>query len=133
MPMHVPPSGVAGQEPTPLAGAVLAAQGGPVQVRGAHSPPTQAKGNEPVSTPDVHAIPLHDEPLAVEGQEPVPYRGADKAGQGGDVTGGLHVPIVDQTPLLHVSVMDPDCTPLVHVMAAHDPPSDVTGHEPVLN
>lgn len=58
----------------------------------------------------MHWIPVQVEPEGVDGQDPVPYCGAFIAEQGG---GALHTRL-DQTPLVHVSVVEPDATPKVH-------------------
>jgi hypothetical protein len=50
-------------------------------------------------------------PLAVSGQDPLPYWGALTAGQEVADDGGLQVPKADHAPLVQVRDMEPDATP----------------------
>jgi len=103
----------------------MAAQGGATQVTLDQVPELHVSCVEPDFTPYVHDT-RHVPPFAVAEQEPEPYCG-------GEVSAAQPAPwqmSVDHTALVHVRVVLPLATPLVHVMLVQVPPSLVAGHVP---
>jgi len=109
MPVQVPPDAVEGQEPAPFAGAESAEQGAPLHTgRADQVPAVHVSVVEPEAMPLGHEMTQVD-PLAVMGQLPSPYcvGGLLIAGQ----VGLLQTGNADHTPLVHVTVREPDCRP----------------------
>jgi len=107
--LQVAPLMVAGQVPVPNCGAdVMAAHDAPRQTGKAdHVPALHVSVVVPDTTPLGHVMLVHVAPLAVVGQEPEPYCGAEIIAH----VGALHTGCADHTPLVHVSTALPDATP----------------------
>jgi hypothetical protein len=81
MPEHDDPDEVDGQEPVPYCGALIAGHDdGPLQTNEDQTPLEHCRVVEPEATPYMQ-LNWHVPPLAVAGQEPLPYCGADMAEQ----------------------------------------------------